>query len=149
MVAVGLQRLLECAEQAKEDAICAAVGNERRNVIRRIDAGEGTDRTLGKLNAKTPKLGAYSKSWGTKRVRRRRQVDRVDLKFTNDLRSDYSNTLIRGGEGCSTGVRRPENAKKIEYLSKQVGRAFNFNESEIENIRRVFRNEFVRRCELR
>ena len=99
------------------------------------NAASGQNFSAG-LTSKTGKTGDYSKWYGRKREKKGRQIEKVDLQFTNEFRKDW--TLVINKREYGHGFKRARgggnnihNADLSEYLEKKYQKdIFKLSESE-------------------
>lgn len=117
----------------QEIAVSLAASNTRR-IHNESEDVKGSEITL-KASRKTPKRGAYSRSWAGIRDKKGRQISKVDFSFTGKLSKEFQAAPITGGWGV--GFTTSGSGKISEFLEDKFGNVWGVTEQDGEAISRI------------
>lgn len=137
---VKLRNVMNTDGLAQKIAV-SLVGSNRRRIH-----NDGKDvkeaQITFKRGRKTPKKGAYSRSWAGIRSKAGRQISKVDFMFRGDLFRDFEAAPITGGWGV--GFTTPLSSKISKFLEEGFGIVWGITPSDEVAINKIVTNEINR-----
>lgn len=125
-----------------QDIAVSLVASNTRRIHNESKDVSGAEITF-KRSRKTPKKGAYSKSYASRRQSKGRQIQRVDLSLTGKLQKEFQAAPTTGG--WAAGFTTPSGSKISAFLEEFYGDVWGVTREDEQAINRLVAKEIKKK----